>query len=402
MGRAEQRLYTVGRFWLALRAQSPFYQIRWYDEETKTTRGKSTGCGSLLGAKRAIHAHAEADLLDAPQRAEDATAVPLLIRYFDEHGRNARNAPTIDSSLRIFTAFLDQDRAGIDVTVAALTPDVFNRFQAWRLSPHSWDIEWRGERYAHRSLGVSGEAVQRNLDDVRAALNHAAGMGRIPMAPKVRSVASGLRSPARSAKLSIAQLGAIVAYAAYDIEALRWVLAMIATGCRPDAILAWDVAAQWGERGPNFDTHPKDWPITKKRNAVVPVIPEFRPWLEAWADCPHKQVGSRKRWWRTMRAALGLDKAFVPKTIRHSIATELRSRGVPLDEIAGLLGHVSDRRITQGYAKYDPNRLPHAKQQLSAIWGEVCAAANTWLTNHVRVTPAYKQPISVERKLENV
>jgi hypothetical protein len=63
MGRAEQRLYTVGRFWLALRAQSPFYQIRWYDEATKTTRGKSTGCGALLDAKRAIHAHAEADLL---------------------------------------------------------------------------------------------------------------------------------------------------------------------------------------------------------------------------------------------------------------------------------------------------------------------------------------------------
>jgi hypothetical protein len=102
-----------------------------------------------------------------------------------------------------------------------------------------------------------------------------------------------------------------------------------------------------------------------------------------------------------MRDALGLDSAFVPKTIRHTIATELRSRGVPMDEIAGLLGHVSDRRITAGYAKYDPSRLPHAKQQLSAIWQEICASANKWHTNHFRVTPAYKQPISVARKLEN-
>jgi integrase len=401
MGRQERRLYTVGRFWLALRAQSPFYQIRWYDENSKTTRGKSTGCEALLDAKRAIHAHAEADLLDAPQPPERAAAVPLLLRYYDEHGKRARNAQTIDSSLRIFTAFLDQDRAGIDVTVAALTPDVFNRFQAWRQAPHAWDIEWRGKRYAHQSAGVSGEAIQRNLDDIRAALNHSAGMGRIPMAPKVRSIASGLRSPARSAKLTIEQLGAIVAYASYDIEALRWVLGMIATGCRPDAVLAWDVEKQWGERGPNFDTKPASWPVTKKRNAVVPVIPEFRPWLEAWADHPHKRVGSRKTWWRTMRDALGMDSAFVPKTIRHTIATELRSRGVPMDEIAGLLGHVSDRRITAGYAKYDPSRLPHAKQQLSAIWQEVCASAKKWHTNHFRVTPTYGTPISIARKMEN-
>jgi integrase len=401
MGRAEQRLYTVGRFWLALRAQSPFYQIRWYDEASKTTRGKSTGCEGLKDAKHAIHAHAEADLLDTPQSAEDAHAVPLLLRYWEEHGRGVRNAATIDSSLRIFTAFLDQDRTGIDVTVAQLTPDVFKRFQAWRLKPHSWDIEWRGKRFVHQSLGVSGEGVQRNLDDIRAALNHAAGMGRIPIAPKVKSVASGLRSQSRDTRFTIPQLGAVVAYASYDIEALRWVLGMIATGCRPDAVLAWDVPKQW-DGGPNFNTQPASWPVTNKRNAVVPVIPEFRPWLEAWRACPHKPVGSRKTWWRTMRAALDLDAAFIPKAIRHTVATELRGRGVPIDEIAGLLGHVSERRITQGYAKYDPNRLPHAKQELSAIWNEVCASANEWHTSHFRVTPAYKQPIEVARKLENV
>ncbi len=399
MGRQEQRLYTVGRFWLAERAESPFYQIRWYDEETKTTRGQSTRCRALLDAKRAIHAHAEADLADSPQTPEAAAVVPLLLRYFEEHGRHRRNAATIASSLRIFTSFLDGDRVGIDVTVAHLTPDVLNRFQAWRQKPHAWDIEWRGKRFVHQSAGVSGEAIQRNLDDVRAALNHAAAMGRIPNAPKVRSIASGLRSPPRSAKLSIDEMGAIVAYAAYDIEALRWVLGMIATGARPDAVLAWNVPAQL--HGANFDTHPYGWPITKKRNAVVPIIPEFRPWLEAWSSSPHALVRSRKTWWRTMRSALELDAAIVPKTIRHSIATELRSRGVPLDEIAGLLGHVSDRRITQGYAKYDPNRLPHAKQQLSIIWQEVCASANKWLTNHFRITPAYGTPISVARKLEN-
>lgn len=400
MGRAEQRLYTVGRFWLALRpdGRSPFYQIRWYDEATKTTRGKSTGCRELAGAKAAILAHVQDDLTAGPQRSEDAAVVPLLLRYYSDRGHSRRNAGAVDSSLRIFTAFLDQDRAGIDVTVAGLKPDVFQRFIAWRSGPHAWDIHWRGKQYAHASPGVSGEATQRNLDDVRAALNHAASMGRIPFAPKVRSVDSDMRSPARSAKLTIDQLGSIVGYAAYDLEALRWVLAMIATGARPDATLQWSVAAQWEERGSNFDTHPKGWPITKKRNAIVPVIPEFRPWLMAWAGYPHKPVKSRKTWWRHMRAQLGLPADIVPKTIRHSVATELRSRGVPMDEIAGLLGHTGDRRITQGYAKYDPSRLPHAKLELSAIWNEVCASANKWLTDHIRSSGLRGVPISVVRK----
>jgi hypothetical protein len=73
-----------------------------------------------------------------------------------------------------------------------------------------------------------------------------------------------------------------------------------------------------------------------------------------------------------------------------------------MDEISGLLGHTSQHRITAGYAKYDPNHLPHAKQQLSAIWREVCASAKRWHTNHFRVTPHYGQPIEVARKLENV
>jgi hypothetical protein len=88
--------------------------------------------------------------------------------------------------------------------------------------------------------------------------------------------------------------------------------------------------------------------------------------------------------------------------IRHTIATELRSRGVSLTDIAGLLGHTSESRITQVYAKYDPMRLTHAKQELSAIWDDVCAAANGWLANHFRVSAGYKQPISVVRKPENV
>lgn len=319
----------------------------------------------------------------------------VLKTYWEEHGQTRINHAATANSLRVFLAFLERD-IGIDATVADMRPDVFQRFREWRIKSHQY--ERKGGLFS--SAGVTGETVQRNLDDVRAALNYAADMGRIPYAPKVASVPGDMRSPPREATLTIDELGAIVGYAAYDIEALRWVLGMVATACRPDAVLKWNVAKQWRGRGPTFDTHPHGAPKTKKRNAAVPVIPEFRPWLEAWADHPHRPVKSRKTWWRTMREALGLPKHIVPKTIRHTIATELRARGVSLSDIAGLLGHVSESRITQIYAKYDPSRLAHAKQELSAIWQEVCASANDWLTNHIRVSPVRGRDLAIVRKGE--
>lgn len=399
MGREEKRLYTVGPFWLAKRAESPFYQIRWYDERAKVTRGKSTRRRALDDAIPAILEHHEKWRAKQKQEPDEALVATLFKQFWKERGRTRRNAATVASSLRIFLAFLDRD-LGMGATVSEMTSDVFDGFIAWREGPHKYEIKWEEKVYAHSSDGVSGEAIQRNLDDVRAALNYAVGK-QLQWAPKVPAVALEKRSPPRDITLTIDQLGAIVAYAAYDIEALRWVLGMIATAARPDAVLKWNVGKQWkGE--PNFDTHPFGEPRTKKRNAVVPLIPEFVPWLEAWKACPHKAVRSRKTWWRTMRAAQGLPDEIVPKTIRHTIATQLRSRGVPMDEISGLLGHTSQHRITAGYAKYDPNHLLHAKQHLGAIWSEVCASANKWFTNHFRISSVRGQPIEVARKLQNV
>ena len=401
MGREEKRLYTVGRFWLAEREQSPFLQIRWYDERAKVTRGKSTRRRSLDDAIPVILAHHAEDLAKSRQEPEEASVASAIVQYWKEHGRTRINAGATANSLRVFLAFLERDTVTIAATMADMKPEVFRRFMRWRMQPHSYEIEWQGEVYRHKSAGVSGEAVQRNFDDVRAAFNHAVAEGRLPYVPKVPAVPLEHRSAPRDVRLTIDQLGAIVGYAAYDIAALRWVLGMIATGARPDAVLRWNVKAQWQGRGPVFDTHPLGAPRTKKRNAVVPVIDEFRPWLEAWADHPHKPVASRKTWWRTMRSALDLPANIVPKTIRHTVATELRSRGVSMDEIAGLLGHTGDRRVTGVYAKYDPMHLSAAKQGLSATWQEVCASANEWLTNHFRVSPVRGQEISVVRKAQN-
>lgn len=392
-----KREYTVGDYWLSRRDESPFYQITWYDPQGRTTRNRSTRCERLDDAKRSIHAFEEAERAKGKQPVEEARAVPLFMLYWEEHGKRAINAAQIASSLRLFIGFLMQDTATIGVTVARLEPAVFRRFIQWRTGPHGYALRWQGRDYAHESAGVKGESVSRNLDDVRAALNHHVNHGRLLLAPKVPSVDSDMRSPARDVTLSYEQLGAIVAYALNDLEALRWILGMLATGARPDAVLRWQPKAQIKPRG-LFDTHPPDAPITKKRNAVVPVIPEFAPWLAAWAEYPHPIAHSRKTWWRTMRAALGLPANIVPKTIRHTVATELRAMEVPQLDVEGLLGHLMSNRVTAVYAKYDPSRLIKAKQGLSAIWQHVWAEALIWLADHLRTTTPKGETIIVARE----
>lgn len=395
-----KRQYQVGDFWLDKRTdgRSPFWQIYWYDERARTTRCTSTGCEGIEEAKDAIHAHAEKERAKGFQQPQDALLLGTLKLYWDEHGAKRINSSIIRSSLRIWTGFLMQDKVGAAAKVADLTPAVVERFKAWRSAPHSYDVEWAGERHASESPGVGGETIQRNIADLKSALNHAVKHQRIPYAPAVANVQFEQRSPPRDITLSVKQLGAVVGYAAYDIEALRWVLGMLATGARPDAVLRWNPDKQWVHRGPLFNTHPHGAPTTRKRNAVVPLIEEFRPWLIAWADHPHSIVKSRKTWWRNMRSTIGLPSNIVPKVIRHTVATELRARGVPQSDVEGLLGHQMSNRTTAVYAKYDPNRLISARQALSALWQEVCAEANNWLADHFRTTAPTGEIIVVEKK----
>lgn len=402
MGR-EDSVYVYGDFWLDKRrdGKAPdVWQIAWYEPDTRQVRYRSTRCTSLDDAKGAIRAHEESQRAKAPQKAEDAKVVPLLFNYWNERGRNAKSASQIASSIRQFIGFLMQDEATADVTVSALNPQVFERFRKWRMKKHEYDVPWSGRTYVHTSEGVSGEAVHRNLDDIRAALNHQVENGRLPYCPKI-AISASYHSPPRDRVLTTDELGAIVGYCSYDISMLRWVLLMLGTAVRPDAGLAMDPTKQRPLPG-LIDLHPPAWPRTKKHNPVVPLIDELAPWLTHWADEPHKPAKSRKTAWRKMRSALGLSSDVVPKTIRHTVATRLRQMGVPKDDISVLLGHIIFKGSTAVYAKYDPQYLQSVKPALSTVWADVWAGSRKWLAVHSLSTPKRGTKLTVVEKPSNL
>lgn len=392
--------FAFGEYWLDKRrdGRSPgVWQIASYKAASRSIGYRSTHCKELEAAKAKLVAHVEAERTRGPQAADEARVIPLLVLYWEEHGQNTVSPGQIQSSLRAFIGFLMQDAATVNATIADLGPPVFRRFQAWRMGAHSYDVPWAKKDFRHKSEGVGGNTVQRNLDDIRAALNHHVNSGRLPYAPKVPIVPAIHRAGPRDRVLSDIELGGIIGYATADKDMIRWVLLMLATGVRPIAAAKIDPAAQFMPAQMLIDLHPPGLPRTKKHNPVVPVIPEFAPWLRQWARDGNVAAQSRKRRWNTMRRALGLPPDVIPKTIRHTVATRLRSAGVPAEEISGLLGHSAMNRMTAVYAKYDPAYLAKAKAGLSTIWADSMAAAHRWLAGHLRAKVGRGETVVIER-----
>ncbi len=399
MGR-ESSPYIVGDWWLDKRrdGKSPeIWQIASYDPETRSICYRSTRKRSLDDAKAVIHAFVEQARAKAPQSAEGAKVVPLLLLYWDEHGKGVVSPGQIASSIRCFIGFLMQDEAGLDLTVADVNPQLFVRFRRWRTGPHSYDVPWGGKDFRHASKGVKGESVQRNLDDIRAALTHHADNGRLPYAPKVPAVPSEHRSPPRERVLSIEELGAMVGFAREDPATWRFILLMLTTAARPEAASLFNPRAQWDQANGLIDLHPADWKRTKKVNPIVPAIEQMEPILRAWVGSNAPSVKSKKTAWRTLRRALGLGPEVVAKTIRHSVATILRTRRVPGEEIETLLGHRTLRKTTAIYAKYDPDYLANARLALATLFDEVMASAALWDAGHLRAKMGNREVCVLKR-----
>lgn len=328
------------------------------------------------------------------QEPAEAEVAAMLVNYWRERGSKTINNDQTGRSLRTFLAFLIQDEVGARAVLTDLTPVLFERFREWRMSPHEFNLTWFGQSTPYASKGVSGATVQRNINDVRAAVHHAESNLRIPMAPRIADLDPRYRSEPRRRVLTMDEMARIAWYASHNIDLFRFITLQFATAVRPDAALKFDPQTQFDCETNLIDLQPGASPQTKKRNAIVPAIRPMRPVLRAWARDGAKPVGSRKTAWRVMRRALGLGADVYPKTIRHTVATMLYAdESVPEREIVELLGHEGKlARTTRIYAKYDPARLRALTKALTTYWLAISREARRfgsdhYLTKGMRGTP---------------
>lgn len=396
----EDSEYIVGDYWLDKRRDgaSPLvWQIATYDTASRQVVYRSTRRKSLDEAKVEIHAYVAKQRAKKPQDESEAYVALLLDLYWDEHGKNVVSPGQIASSIRQFLAFMIQDSIGAAATVADLTPHVFERFRIWRMAPHSYELQWHGKLYAHASAGVKGDSVQRNINDVRAALIHNEREKRI-RAPRIKDIGEAYRSDARERILTADELIAMLGYARmHDANLYRYIALQMATTVRPEAAATFDPANQW--HGSYVDLHPPGWKRTKKVNPRVPMIPELAVMLKEWKADGAKPVASHKRAWRTMRRVLGLADDVHAKTIRYTVATWLSNvPGIDLTKIEVLLGHRAIKKTSAIYAKIDVDFLDELKPPLSSIWQWAHHGAGQWAAVHKLSKPLRGQPIMLARK----
>lgn len=392
----------VGDFWLDKRRDglSPdIWQVATYSGKSRSVVYRSTKRRTVdLEAAKAFLRAYEAQSRSKQQGQDAATAelLPHLFNYIRERGPDIRRLDTIKSSYRAWIGFLMQDELGTGCTVADITPGVIDRFRRWRMGPHEWSVEWNGKTFKNASEGVSGHAVQRNIEDLRAALNYAEGERRIE-APKVPSVPKKHIKKQQKNALTTGQLGALLGYAREDKGVYRELCLMLATSCRPGVAMAFDPndPRQWD--GQTIDLQPEGREETDKRNAIVPAIAPIVPILEAWMADPHERVASRKTWWRTAKRVLSMP-GVEAYDIRHTVTTYMDAQGVPGAQMSGIAGHLPSSRgvartTSAHYLHYDPLKADRAKAVLTKLFVAVMREADRWAADQARTKPIRGKPI---------
>lgn len=347
----QERAGQIGDYWLSKRPGSDQWHRTWYDAATRQTRRASLGTADFQEGKLKLW---EWYARHGKVQKQDPADTPLelvLVRYYEQHGRNLASAEMIRTSLGYWSDFFD------GATVRELTAGRQREFVAW--------LRASGKR--PRSDGY----IKRILTDGKSALSRAYREGELESVP---FILPGEDSPARERVLTVDESAAL--WLATDLPHERMMLALLyGSLARPDAALA--LRKEYVDFPRRLLTqNPPGRKQTKKWRPVVPVCGFLLPWLEnapagalvAWRGKPIK---SFKTAWRAMRKKAWLGQDVVPKTIRHTMATELRSAGVPEAEIAGFLGHRAFGGKTEVYAKYRPDYLGEATTAIDGYMARV-------------------------------
>jgi integrase len=170
----------------------------------------------------------------------------------------------------------------------------------------------------------------------------------------------------------------------------RFILIGIYTGTRAGAIASASPYVEPGrsyvdlERG-IFYRKPIGKRVTKKRQTPAPIPPRLLAHLRRWkerkliATCfvefNGKPVASVKKGFKSAVGLAGLSGRVTPHTLRHTAATWLMQRGVPVWEAAGFLG-MSPEVLQETYGHHHPDHLRGAAVAIGQK-GRVVSVAET-------------------------
>jgi integrase len=287
------------------------------------------------------------------ERPEAAPIETVLVRYYQRQAMQLASADQARHALKKWSDFFP------GALVSEVTADRQREFVA----------HLRGQ-------GLSDGYIRRTLAVGQAAINRALREGEIASAPRI-SLALAPEGEPRERLLTLTEAASL--FAAADIDHLRiYLLLAFGTAARPAAILEL-TTFQIDCDARLIRLNPPGRRQTKKRRPTLPMCDTLLPYLRALHPGPAvafngRAIKSIDTAFDRARDRAGLSKDVTPYTIRHTVAAEMRKRGVLVWEVSGWLGHTSGYKTTERYAKFDPDHLGGAVRAIDAYFADLWSA----------------------------
>ncbi len=289
--------------------------------------------------------------------ADDVRIGDALQSYLTKVMRGRPSEEAAQTACRFFTQYFE--RNGI-LQISQLTLDVQDAY-----------IDWRRTHRTNKGTPPTNGTIGREMSVLRAAVREHWKRGYLTAPPFIRTLPKG--AP-RQRFLTEAECHQLLD--ACELPHLRlFVLLALHTLQRPGAVLRLR-CSQVDLDANRIDFLPSGERQTNKRRPVVPISATLRPALEAAVANSQSgfvveyrggPVGDLGKSLISACKQAGIEP-IIPYTLRHTGATLLAAKGVPLRQIAGMLGH-SQARTTELYAKHSPDFMGDAVAALDGMFG---------------------------------
>jgi integrase len=349
----------------------------------------STGClaEDRAGAERALGEHLANKYQPNRSRgrhpSEILIADVLAIYLTDLAPRHAREAETKQRVLTLDAWWADKTLAEVNGANCRAYVGYRTR-QTWKAA--------KPEKTGTAPRMVTAAAARRELEDLRAAINHHRREG---FCSEIVSVALPPRTDARERWLTRSEAACLLwaAWRARQImrdkdtmravgrHVARFILVGLYTGTRLSAICGAALMPTVGRGHVDLDQgvfyrRAIGRRQTKKRQPPVKLPPRLLAHLRRWAargiakkaviEWNGKPVKSVRKGFAAAVQAAGLGGDVTPHILRHTCATWLMQSGVNLWDAAGFLG-MTVQQLEQGYGHHHPD---FQKEAAAALGGQ--------------------------------
>ncbi len=342
---------------LVKRPDSENLYITWYRPGSRRAKKRSTKTSNVDLAKQRLVEFVHNRVSLGPTPPEQLDLLGLLTAYVERTIRGKRRGTAEETALKHWTAFLTTNDI---VTVVELTRAVQECY-----------IEWRRRDLLSRGYTGSNGTLSRELRVMRAALNDAWREGVLTHPPYIQSLPE---PPPRQRFLFPEEVHRLIA-ACKDFYLFVFVMCGLHTLQRTSAILSLHVD-HINFKSDLINFLPHDAVQTRKQRPVVPITRTLRPVLlraveESTSgfvvEYRGRPVSHVRRSFATASHEAGLE-GVTPYTLRHTGATLMLANGVPIRQVAGMLGH-SEQRTTELYGKHHVDFLKEATDALDMLFG---------------------------------